>query len=59
MQSINETIARKHIQKHDTIYVIDEIIDKIVERIRLLLIENSYTMQIKQKLIISDSSHSF
>ena len=57
-QSIDETTARKHIQQHDTINVIDEIIDKIVERIRLLLIENLCAMQIKQKLTIFDTIHS-
>ena len=41
------TTAREHIQKHDTIYVFDENLNKIIERIRSLLIENSYAMQIK------------
>ena len=57
-QSIDETTARKHIQQHDTIYVIDEIIDRIVERIRSLLIENSCAMQVRQKLAIFDTIHS-
>ena len=57
-QSIDETTARKHIQQHDTIYVIDEIIDKIAERIRSLLIENSCAMQVRQKLIIFDTIYS-
>ena len=57
-QSIDETTARKHIQQHDTIYVTDEIIDRIVERIRSLLIENSCAMQVKQKLATLDTIHS-
>ena len=50
--------AREHIQEHDTVYVSDENLDKIAERIRPLLIEDPYAMQIRQKLATSDTSHS-
>ena len=56
--SSDMTTAREHIQEHDTVYVFDENLDKIVERIRSLLIENSYAMQIRQKLATFDTSHS-
>ena len=56
--SNDTTTARKHIQKRDTVYVFDENLDKIVKRISSLLIEHSYAMQIKQKLVTSDTSHS-
>ena len=48
-RSIDEMIARKHIQKNETY---DVTIFKILfELIRLLLKKNSYAMQMKQKLI--------
>ena len=49
--------VKKHIHEHDTTYD-DKIIDNFVELIRSLLNQNSCAIQIKQKLIIFDMSHS-
>ena len=56
-RSIDEIIARKHIQKNETY---DVTIFKILfELIRSLLKKNSYAMQMKQKLIIFEMSFQY
>ena len=56
-RSIDEMIARKHIQKDETY---DVTIFKILfELIRSLLKKNSYAMQMKQKLIIFEMSFQY
>ena len=57
-ESIDEMTARKHIHEHDATYD-DKIIDNFVELIRSLLKKNSCAIQMKQKLIIFEKSHSF
>ena len=56
-ESINVRIARKHIYEHDATYD-DKIVDNFVELIRSLLKQNSCAIQMKQKLIIFEKSHS-
>ena len=56
-ESIIEMIARKHIHEHNATYD-DKIINNFVELIRSLLKQNSCAIQMKQKLIIFDKSHS-
>ena len=58
LQSIDETAAREHIQEHDTVYVTDETIGRIAERIRPLLIEDPCAVQVRQELATPDSPHS-
>ena len=55
LESINEMIARKHIQKHNATYD-DKIIDIFVELIRSLLNQDLCAIQVRQKLVISDMS---
>ena len=57
-ESIDEMIARKHIHEHDAIYD-DKITDNFVELIRSLLKKDSCAIQVKQKLITFEKSHSF
>ena len=56
-ESIDEMTTRKHIHEHNAIYD-DKIIDNLVELIRSLLKKNSCAIQVRQKLIIFEKSHS-
>ena len=57
LESIDEMIARKHIHEHDAAYD-DNITGNLVELIRSLLKEDFCAIQMKQKLVTSEKSHS-
>ena len=56
-ESIDEMTARKHIHEHDAVYD-DKITDSLVELIRSLLKKDSCAIQVRQKLVTSEKSHS-